>query len=41
MDSGADTSLFTKGDVSLLGLNLYDGEYSPILGIGKIMSISS
>jgi len=37
VDSGADTSLFTKGDVSLLGLDLYDGEYSPIVGIGKVM----
>jgi len=37
VDSGADTSLFTKGDASLLKLNLYKGEYSPILGIGKVM----
>jgi len=37
VDSGADTSLFTKGDASLLRLNLYQGEYSPIVGIGKIM----
>ena len=37
VDSGADTSLFTKGDASLLKLNLYEGEYSPIVGIGRIM----
>ena len=37
MDSGADTSLFPKGDASLLKLNLYEGEYSPIVGIGKVM----
>jgi hypothetical protein len=29
--------LFAKGDASLLGLNLYEGEYSPIVGIGKVM----
>jgi len=37
VDSGADISLFTKGDAPLLKLNLYKGEYSPILGIGKVM----
>ena len=37
VDSGADTSLFTKGDASLLKLNLYEGVYSPIVGIGKVM----
>lgn len=37
VDSGADTSLFTKGDASLLKLNIYKGENSPIVGIGKIM----
>jgi len=37
VDSGADTSLFTKGDASLLKLNLYKGECSPIVGIGKVM----
>jgi len=37
VDSGADTSLFPKGDASLLKLNLYEGEYSPIMGIGRVM----
>jgi hypothetical protein len=37
VDSGADTSLFAKGDASLLRLNLYEGGYSPIVGIGKVM----
>lgn len=37
MDSGADTSLFPKSDASLLNLNLYEGEYSPIVGIGRVM----
>jgi len=29
--------LFPKGDASLLKLSLYDGEYSPIAGIGRVM----
>jgi hypothetical protein len=33
VDSGADTSLFPKSDSSLLKMNLYDGEYRPILGV--------
>jgi hypothetical protein len=37
VDSGADTSLFPKGDASLLKLNLYEGEYRPIMGIGMVM----
>jgi len=37
VDSGADTSLFPKSDATLLKLNLYQGEHSPIAGIGKIM----
>jgi len=37
VDSGADTSLFPKGDASLLKLNLYEGEYNPIMGIGRVM----
>jgi hypothetical protein len=37
VDSGADTSLFPKGDASLLKLNLYEGEYSPIAGVGRVM----
>jgi hypothetical protein len=37
IDSGADMSLFTKTDAKLLGLNLYKGEYRPIIGIGKTL----
>lgn len=37
IDSGADISLFTKGDSYILGLNLYEGEYRPIIGIGKVL----
>jgi len=37
IDSGADISLFTKGDSKILELNLYEGEYRPIIGIGKIL----
>jgi hypothetical protein len=37
VDSGADTSLFSKGDASLLKLNLSDGEYSPIVGVSGTM----
>ena len=37
IDSGADISLFTKGDSNILELNLYEGEYRPIIGIGKIL----
>ena len=29
--------MFPKGDASLLELSLYDGEYRPILGIGRVM----
>ena len=37
VDSGADMSLFTKTDAELLGLSLYQGEYRPIVGIGKLL----
>lgn len=37
IDSGADISLFTKGDSKILGLSLYEGEYRPIIGIGKVL----
>lgn len=37
VDSGADTSLFPKGDASLFNLNLYEGEYSSIAGVGRVM----
>jgi hypothetical protein len=32
IDSGADISLFTKTDAELLGLNLYQGQYRPMIG---------
>ena len=37
IDSGADISLFTKTDTQLLGLDLYKGQYRPIIGIGKTL----
>ncbi|MEM2087553.1 MAG: hypothetical protein QW304_00030 [Thermoproteota archaeon] len=37
VDSGADVSLFMRSDSEMLGLDLYDGEYRPIVGIGKIL----
>lgn len=37
VDSGADTSLFPKGDASLLKVSLYDGEYRPIMGVGRVL----
>ena len=37
IDSGADISLFTKTDAKLLGIDLYKGEYRPIIGIGKTL----
>lgn len=37
IDSGADISLFTKTDAKLLVLDLYKGEYRPIIGIGKTL----
>jgi hypothetical protein len=33
-DSGADASLFPKGDSELLGINLYKGEYWKLSGVG-------
>ena len=35
VDSGADLSLFRKSDAKLIGLDLYKGEYRPMMGIGK------
>jgi len=32
IDSGADLSLFRRNDADLLGLNLTQGEYHPIMG---------
>ncbi|MGA2522816.1 MAG: aspartyl protease family protein [Candidatus Bathyarchaeia archaeon] len=37
IDSGADISLFRRNDAALLGLNLSEGEYYPIIGIGRIL----
>jgi hypothetical protein len=37
IDSGADLSLFTRADAKLLGLSLREGEYRPIMGIGKVL----
>lgn len=37
VDSGADMSLFRKNDAELLGLKLTDGEYHPIIGIGRVL----
>jgi hypothetical protein len=37
IDSGADLSLFRKSDAKLLGLDLYEGEYHPLKGIGKTL----
>jgi len=37
MSTRADTSLFARSDASLLDLDLYKGEYSPVAGIGKAM----
>lgn len=37
VDSGADTSLFTKADASLLKLDFYEGEYNPVVGIGRVL----
>lgn len=37
VDSGADVSLFTRSDAELLNLELGEGQYRPIMGIGKVM----
>lgn len=37
IDSGADISLFRRNDAELLGLSLNQGEYHPIMGIGKML----
>ncbi|MCC6004305.1 MAG: retropepsin-like domain-containing protein [Thermofilum sp.] len=34
VDSGADVSLFPKGDSKLLGINLYKGECWKLFGVG-------
>ncbi len=35
IDSGADLSLFRRNDADLLGLSLTQGEYHPIMGVGR------
>ena len=37
IDSGADVSLFTRNDAELLGLSFNQGEYRPIIGVGRIL----
>ena len=37
VDSGADLSLFRKSDAKLIGLDLYKGEYRPMMGISKTL----
>jgi hypothetical protein len=37
VDSGADLSLFTRDDAELLGLNLKEGKFKPIIGIGRTL----
>lgn len=37
VDSGADMSLFTRGDAELLGLELKSGQYKPIIGVGRTL----
>lgn len=37
VDSGADISLFRRTDAELLGLSLTQGEYRPIIGVGRTL----
>ena len=37
VDSGADFSFLKKSDAKVLGLDLYKGEYRPMMGIGKTL----
>ena len=37
VDRGADVSLFTRDDAELLGLKLKEGQYKPIIGIGRTL----
>lgn len=37
IDSGADISLFTRNDAEYLGLQLNQGEYYPIIGVGRLL----
>lgn len=36
VDSGADTSMFTRSDCELLGLTLYNGTFRSMSGIGRV-----
>ena len=35
VDSGADASMLPKGDAELLGINVHEGKYWPLMGIGR------
>ncbi len=37
VDSGADISLFRRTDAELLGLGFTQGEYRPIIGVGRTL----
>jgi hypothetical protein len=37
IDSGADMSLFRRGDAEVLGLSLNKGEYRPIASVGRML----
>lgn len=37
IDSGADISLFTRNDAEYLGLQLNQGGYYPIIGVGRLL----
>ncbi len=37
IDSGADISLFRRNDAALLDLDLTQGEYYPIIGVGRVL----
>ena len=37
IDSGADISLFRRSDADLLGVCFNQGEYHPIIGIGRVL----
>ncbi len=37
IDSGADISLFTRNGAEFLGLSLNQGEYHPIIGVGRML----
>lgn len=38
VDSGADISLFSRSDASLLKLDLSRGDYRPIMGVGRVLT---